>query len=135
RATLRTLRRRVAAVRALAGPEASEAALVDRTRSSPRPRGAPTERLERREGPICFVGALGCTLDVQGVRLACSLRAPPRSWTRLLALGRRFADGLPARDRALSRERSPSRVAVAPAGRRASRPRRSAPAPRGRPPA
>src|SRR5262249_37028303 len=31
--------------------------------------------------PICFVGALGCTLNVQRVRPACSLRAPPRSWT------------------------------------------------------
>ena len=36
--------------------------------------------------PICVVGALGCTLDVQQVRLACSHRAPPRSWTCLSRL-------------------------------------------------
>src|SRR5437899_5314428 len=39
--------------------------------------------------PICFVGALGRTLNVQGVRLACGPRAPPRSWTLLTALDRR----------------------------------------------
>src|SRR5213593_2340254 len=36
--------------------------------------------------PICFVGALGCALNVQRVRLARSLRAPPRSWTFLNSL-------------------------------------------------
>ncbi len=36
--------------------------------------------------PICFVGALGRTLNVQGVRLACSHRAPPRIWTFLSSL-------------------------------------------------
>ena len=35
------------------------------------------------KGPICFVGALGRTLDVQRVRLACGRRAPPRIWTLL----------------------------------------------------
>src|SRR5207302_11217692 len=39
---------------------------------------------------ICFVGALGRTLNVQRVRLACGLRAPPRSWTLLVALARAF---------------------------------------------
>jgi len=41
-------------------------------------------------GELCschFVGALDCTLDVQEVRLACSLRAPPCGWTLLAALG------------------------------------------------
>ena len=36
--------------------------------------------------PICFVGALDRTLNVQRVRLACGLRAPPRIWTLLIAL-------------------------------------------------
>src|SRR5439155_10126421 len=36
-------------------------------------------------GPICFAGALGRTLNVQEVRLACGLPAPPRSWTLLVA--------------------------------------------------
>src|SRR5574341_2619647 len=35
------------------------------------------------------VGALGCGLNVQRVRLARSLRAPPRNWTLLDALRRR----------------------------------------------
>src|SRR5262249_376668 len=35
------------------------------------------------KGPICFVGALGRTLNVQGVRLTCGRRAPPRIWTLL----------------------------------------------------
>src|SRR6185369_14054746 len=42
--------------------------------------------LERGEGPICFVGALDSRLNVQQVRLAGCLRAPPRSWTLLIAL-------------------------------------------------
>src|SRR6185369_14860705 len=42
--------------------------------------------LERGEGPICFVGALDSRLNVQQVRLAGCLRAPPRSWTLLVAL-------------------------------------------------
>src|SRR5207249_9513299 len=41
-----------------------------------------------RSPPPREVGALGCTLNVQGVRLACSLRAPPCSWTLLIALAR-----------------------------------------------
>src|SRR5439155_17413282 len=41
----------------------------------------------RREGPIGVVGALGCTLNVQRVRLACSHRAPPCRWTLLAVLG------------------------------------------------
>src|SRR5213593_1620205 len=36
------------------------------------------------------VGALGRTLNVQGVRLACGPRAPPCSWTLLIALARPF---------------------------------------------
>src|SRR5437899_5927037 len=36
--------------------------------------------------PTCFVGALGRTLNVQGVRLACGRRAPPRIWTFLCGL-------------------------------------------------
>jgi hypothetical protein len=36
--------------------------------------------------PICFVGALASRLNVQKVRLAGCLRAPPRSWTLLIAL-------------------------------------------------
>src|SRR6266542_5033111 len=40
-----------------------------------------------------FVGALGRTLNVQGVRLACGRRAPPRPWTLLIALaGRSWRD-------------------------------------------
>src|SRR6266478_3309015 len=39
-------------------------------------------------------GALGRSLDVQGVRLASDLRAPPRNWTRLDALHRRLARAL-----------------------------------------
>src|SRR5207249_2799992 len=46
--------------------------------------GLPAPQPERlagcRKRPICFVGALGCTLDVLEVRLARSLRAPPRIW-------------------------------------------------------
>src|SRR5881628_2759483 len=36
------------------------------------------------------VGALGRTLNVQGVRLACGPRAPPCSWTLLIALATAF---------------------------------------------
>src|SRR5215470_4211329 len=36
--------------------------------------------------PICFVGALVRTLNVQRVRLACGHRAPPRIWTFLSSL-------------------------------------------------
>src|SRR5713101_3638067 len=39
---------------------------------------------------VCGVGALGRTLNVQGVRLACGPRAPPCSWTLLIALARPF---------------------------------------------
>jgi hypothetical protein len=44
--------------------------------------------------PICFVGALGRTLNVQEVRLACGSRAPPRIWTfaQPAALSRRPSD-------------------------------------------
>src|SRR4029450_5868264 len=35
---------------------------------------------------ICFVGALDSRLNVQQVRLAGCHRAPPRSWTLLIAL-------------------------------------------------
>src|SRR4029434_10362330 len=35
---------------------------------------------------MCVVGSLGSRLNVQKVRLAGCLRAPPRSWTLLLAL-------------------------------------------------
>src|SRR3972149_3307078 len=37
---------------------------------------------------MCFVGALGCGLNVEKLRLARSLRAPPRIWTLLAALRR-----------------------------------------------
>src|SRR6266581_8146555 len=40
----------------------------------------------RREGPICFVAALGRALDVLEVRLARGLRASPRIWALLGAL-------------------------------------------------
>jgi hypothetical protein len=36
--------------------------------------------------PICFVGALGSRLNVERLRLACCLRAPPRIWTFLSRL-------------------------------------------------
>jgi len=35
---------------------------------------------------ICFVGALGRTLNVERLRLACGRRAPPRIWTFLSIL-------------------------------------------------
>ena len=35
-----------------------------------------------------IAGTLGCTLNVQRVRLACGRRAPPRIWTFLSSLGR-----------------------------------------------
>ena len=38
------------------------------------------------KGPDLFVGALGRTLNVEEVRLACDLRAPPRIWTLLGSL-------------------------------------------------
>src|SRR5207247_6485561 len=41
-----------------------------------------------RRPPPSFVGALGRTLNVQRVRLACGPRAPPCSWTLLIALAR-----------------------------------------------
>src|SRR5438094_5147501 len=59
----------------------------------------PDRALERWEGPICFVGALGRTLNVQGVRLACGPRAPPCSWTLLIALARGFPRQAPSLDR------------------------------------
>src|SRR6266536_4449255 len=40
-----------------------------------------------RSPPPSFVGALGRTLNVRRVRLACGPRAPPCSWTLLTALG------------------------------------------------
>src|SRR5215467_10003421 len=40
-------------------------------------------RATGREGPACFVGALGCGLNVEQLRLAGCLRAPPRIWTLL----------------------------------------------------
>src|SRR2546426_12023197 len=46
-----------------------------------------------RSPPPREVGALGCTLNVQGVRLACSSRAPPCSWTLLIALARALLAG------------------------------------------
>ena len=50
----------------------------------------------RRRGPLQKAhlrryGALGRTLNVQRVRLACGLRAPPRSWTFLSSLLRESA--------------------------------------------
>ena len=56
-----------------------------RHRGAPAPRRLrPPRRLPpllpgRPIRPICFVGALGSRLNVQKVRLACCLRAPPRS--------------------------------------------------------
>src|SRR5437870_13899658 len=47
-----------------------------------------------RSPPPSGVGALGCTLNVQRVRLACTLRAPPCSWTLLIALARVFSNQL-----------------------------------------
>src|SRR5881275_1501867 len=46
-----------------------------------------------RSPPPRSVGALGRTLNVQRVRLACDLRAPPCSWTLLIALVRAPLDG------------------------------------------
>src|SRR5712692_871033 len=42
-----------------------------------------------------IIGALGRTLNVQGVRLACGRRAPPRIWTFLSSL-RVFPRSFPA---------------------------------------
>src|SRR5207247_11424141 len=42
------------------------------------------------------VGALGRTLNVQRVRLACGPRAPPCSWTLLIALARAFLRQAPS---------------------------------------
>src|SRR6266478_4968053 len=61
-----------------------EAALIS-TAAYQAPR-ARTKRAGCGKRPICFVGALGRTLNVQGVRLACGLRAPPRIWTFLRSL-------------------------------------------------
>src|SRR6266852_5183227 len=44
----------------------------------------------------CGVGALGRTLNVQEVRLACGRRAPPCSWTLLIALARAFLRQAPS---------------------------------------
>src|SRR2546422_5684055 len=54
------------------------------SRPSCRPPSKTSSRLLKR--PICFVGALGRTLNVQRVRLACGRRAPPRIWTFLSSL-------------------------------------------------
>src|SRR5882724_2097677 len=56
-----------------------------------------------RSPPPREVGALGRTLNVQEVRLACGLRAPPRSWTLLIALGRPFSRRASSQDRARAR--------------------------------
>ncbi|PYO56528.1 MAG: hypothetical protein DMD83_13985 [Candidatus Rokuibacteriota bacterium] len=45
---------------------------------------------------MCGVGALGRTLNVQRVRLACGPRAPPCSWTLLIALARAFLRQAPS---------------------------------------
>ena len=49
-------------------------------------RGAAGGQLERRSGPICRRTAPRLHTPTERLRLACSLRAPPRSWTLLLAL-------------------------------------------------
>src|SRR6185436_11722530 len=46
----------------------------------------PSPRSSRVSPTVAFVGALDSRLDVRTVRLAGCLRAPPRSWTLLLAL-------------------------------------------------
>ena len=67
------------------------------SRTPPHPRGG------GREGPICFVGALGRALNVERLRLAPGLRAPPRSWTLLdRLLGRVVAGSLAADERIAS---------------------------------
>src|SRR5712692_6237907 len=49
------------------------------SRAPPRRKLAPGGR----QRPICFVGALDRRLNVERLRLACGLRAPPRIWTFL----------------------------------------------------
>src|SRR6266852_3728709 len=66
--------------------------------------------------PICFVGALGRTLNVQGVRLACGPRAPPCRWTLLIALVRAFlrqAPRVPEREGRVSMPQTKSLIVVA----------------------
>src|SRR4029453_269369 len=60
-------------------------------RPTPRFRGASTAQVASpctaragdRKSPICFVGPLGRTLNVERLRLAYGRRAPPRIWTFL----------------------------------------------------
>jgi hypothetical protein len=94
-AALETQGRRVRIPRPLHGPGTrddggrSSARGPAVSRHAPhRGRRAAAQALERGEGPICFVGALDRTLNVQRVRLACGHRAPPRSWTLLLRSSR-----------------------------------------------
>ena len=84
----------------------------------------------RREGPICFVGALVRALNVERLRLAPGLRAPPRSWTLLAGLApwasdRQLGllDGLAPWRRSKRSRRFPPEVAVSsdPDGRRPCR--------------
>src|SRR6185369_10922091 len=79
--------------------------------------------LERGEGPICFVGALDRRLNVQQVRLAGCRRAPPRSWTLLIALAgflRRVPRAMTTAHLLRWRPRQPAQVGRAEAGGEAS---------------
>src|SRR6185436_4834066 len=82
--------------------------------------------------PICFVGALARALNVERLRLAPGLRAPPRSWNPSPRSSPAFSDRLLERRLALwlvllgqSRRSRGNQSAAAPAS--ATRPRPLAP--------
>src|SRR4029077_5238586 len=68
----------------------------------------------------CFVGALARALNVERLRLAPGLRAPPRSWTLLIALAGFLAGFLRHVPRTPGIVRVDSLWVLLPAGQRAS---------------
>ncbi len=93
RLLLRRRRDRARQRRRRCGERSSSTAISTRGGSSSCWLACDSSPASAMKGPICFVGALDCRLNVQRVRLARCLRAPPRSWTLLIALAAFLGSG------------------------------------------